>query len=110
MANTFKRKTSKDIGIYASAIGSYTVPAATATTVIGLTCANTTSTAITVDVIHNASGLATYMVKGATVPSGGSLVVIGGDQKVVLETGDQILVSSSATASCDVIMSILEIT
>jgi len=50
------------------------------------------------------------MVKGATVPAGGSLVVVGGDQKVVLEENDNIKVTSSAATSCDVIMSILEIT
>ena len=77
---------------------------------IGLTCANTTSAAITVDVQHNDGSNDTYVVKGATVPAGGSLVVVGGDQKVVLEAGDSVKVTSSAATSCDVIMSILEIT
>ena len=102
---------SRSIGIYSSIVGSYTVPASTATTVIGLTCANVLTTAITVDVIlYNPSDGPTHIVKDATVPAGGSLVVVGGDQKVVMQTGDQILVSSSASGSCDVIMSILEIT
>ena len=107
MANTFLRKTSRDIGTTATAIGGYTVGASTATTVIGLTCANTTSAAITVDVQHNDGSNDTYVVKGATVPAGGSLVVVGGDQKVVLEAGDSVKVTSSAATSCDVIMSIL---
>ena len=110
MANTFLRKTSRSIGTSATTVGSYTVGASTATTVIGLTCANTTTTAITVDVTHNDGSNDTYIVKGATVPSGGSLVVVGGDQKVVLEAGDSVKVTSSAASSCDVIMSILEIT
>jgi len=110
MANTFLRKTSRDIGTSATTVGSYTVGASTATTIIGLTCANTTTTAITVDVVHNDATNDTYMVKAATVPAGGSLVVVGGDQKVVLQTGDSIKVTSSAATSCDVIMSILEIT
>ena len=110
MANTFLRKTSRNIGTSATTVGSYTVGASTATTVIGLTCANTTSAAITVDVQHNDGTNDTYVVKGATVPAGGSLVVVGGDQKVVLEAGDSVKVTSSAATSCDVIMSILEIT
>lgn len=110
MANTFLRKTSRNIGTTATTVGSYTVGASTATTVIGLTCANTTSAAITVDVQHNDGTNDTYVVKGATVPAGGSLVVVGGDQKVVLEAGDSVKVTSSAATSCDVIMSILEIT
>jgi hypothetical protein len=110
MANTFLRKTSRDIGTTTTTIGSYSVGASTATTVIGLTCANTTSEAITVDVQHSDGSDDTYIVKGATVPAGGSLVVVGGDQKVVLEASDSIKITSSAATSCDAIMSILEIT
>lgn len=110
MANTFLRKTQRNIGTTATTIASYTVADSTATTIIGLTCANTTSTAITVDVIHNDGANDTYMVKGATIPSGSSLVVVGGDQKVVMATGDSIKVKSSAASSCDVMMSVLEIT
>ena len=110
MANTFLRKTSRDIGTTATEIGGYNVCAATATKVIGLTCATTAAAALRVDVQHNDGSNDTYMVKGATVPSGGSLVVVGGDQKVVLEVGDSIKITSSAATSCDVIMSILEIT
>ena len=109
MANTFKRKVSQGIGTSATAIGSYTVGAATQTTVIGLTCANVTTTAVTVDVILNDGSTNTYIVKGATVPSGGSLVVVGGDQKVVMEPNDSVTVTASASASVDAIMSILEI-
>ena len=109
MAYTFKRKVSQGIGTSATAIGSYAVGAGTQTTVIGLTCANVTTTAVTVDVILNDGSTNTYIVKGATVPSGGSLVVVGGDQKVVMEPNDSVTVTASASASVDAIMSILEI-
>ena len=75
MANTFLRKTSRSIGTSAVTVGSYTVGASTATTVIGLSCANRTTAAITVDVTHNDGSNDTFLVKTATVPSGGSLVV-----------------------------------
>ena len=75
MANTFLRKTSRSIGTSATIVGSYTVGASTATTVIGLSCANRTTAAITVDVVHNDGSNDTFLVKQATVPSGGSLVV-----------------------------------
>ena len=110
MANTFLRKTSRSIGTSAVTVGSYTVGESTATTDIGLSCANSPTAAITVDVTHNDGSNDTFLVKTATVPSGGSLVVVGGDQKVVLQTGDSIKVTSSAASSCDVMMSILEIT
>ena len=110
MPNTFKRKTSRAVGTSATSIGGYTVASSTQVTAIGLTCANILTTPITVDVVHNDGTNDTSIVKGATVPSGGSLVVVGGDQKVVLETGDSIKVTASDASSCDVILSILEIT
>lgn len=107
MANTFKNYFSKSVGTSAATI--YTGPAATATTVIGMTVANTNGSNITVDVYITSSGVDYYLVKGATVPVGGALVPIGGDQKVVIETGDVIKVVSSAASSADVTLSILEI-
>lgn len=107
MANTFKSKFSKSVGTSAATI--YTGPAATATTIIGMTVANTTASAITVDVYVTSSAVDYYLVKGANVPVGGSLVPIGGDQKVVIETGAEVKVVSSAASSADVVMSILEI-
>jgi len=38
------------------------------------------------------------------------LILLGGDQKVVLMTGDKIIVTSNTASSVDVIMSFLEIT
>lgn len=110
MANTFLRKTERDVGTTPATIGSYTVGASTQTTIIGLTCANTITTAITVDVTLNDGTNDTYLVKAATVPAGASLVIVGGDQKVVLQTGDSVKVTSSDATSCDVVMSVLEIT
>lgn len=107
MANTFKSKFSKSVGT--SAVTIYTGPAATATTIIGMTVANTSASAITVDVYITSSAVDYYLVKGANVPVGGSLVPIGGDQKVVIETGTVVKVVSSAASSADVVMSILEI-
>ena len=40
---------------------------------------------------------------------GNALIPIGGDEKVVLITGDSVRVKSSAATSLDVVMSILEI-
>lgn len=107
MANVFKAKFSKSVGTSAATI--YTGPAATATTIIGMTVANISASAITVDVYVTSGGVDYYLVKGANVPVGGSLVPIGGDQKVVIETGAVVKVVSSAASSADVVMSILEI-
>jgi hypothetical protein len=110
MANTFKRKLERSVGTSLTAVGSYTVAASTEVTVIGLDLANRTASQVLVDVTLNDGTNDTYLIYQAPIPSGGSLVVVGGDQKVVLETNDSIKVKSDTASSVDVVMSILEIT
>jgi hypothetical protein len=110
MANTFTRKVSQNVGASPSIIGAYTVPSATTTIVIGLTCTNTTGSAITANVFLANATANTYIVANAPISSGASLIPIGGDQKIVMITGDKIYVQSSAATSIDAILSIMEIT
>jgi hypothetical protein len=91
-------------------IGSYVVGAATQVTVIGLSLANTTVSDVTVSVALNDGTNNTSLIKDGPVPSGGALVLMGGDQKLVMQTGDSIVVTSSAATSIDAVLSILEIT
>ena len=100
MANAFKSYQSTSVTTEATIL---TGPSATETTVIGLSIANTSTSTATVDVKLNTA----YMVKAAPIPVGGSLVVVGGDQKVVVEATDTIKVTSDVTV--DVITSTLEI-
>ena len=64
--------------------------------------------------MHNdgvgASGKDTYLVYKAPIPSGGSLVVVGGEQKVVLQNAHSVKCVSNTATSLDVSMSILELT
>jgi acetyltransferase-like isoleucine patch superfamily enzyme len=111
MANTFTRKLSSGIGVSAETIGNYTVGANTTTIVVGLSVTNTTGSAITANVfIQDVSTANTYVVTNAPISAGSSLIVGGGDQKLVLITGDKVFVQSSASASIDAVMSIMEIT
>jgi hypothetical protein len=107
MANTFKNYFSKDVGTSAATV--YTCPSATQTTVIGLSVANTSASPITTDVYITSSSVDYYLIKSGVVPVGGSLVVVGGDQKVVLEAADVLKVLTSAASSADVVASVLEI-
>ena len=107
MANTFTSYVNKDVGTSAATV--VTVAGGTQTTVIGMTCANTTTAGVTVDVYVTRSGTDYYIIKGAGVPPGGSLVPIGGDQKVVLVASDVLKVISSAASSIDAVTSVLEI-
>lgn len=110
MANTFSRKLSRNVGTSLTTVGSYTVGAATQTTVIGLSLCNTTAQPITVDVTVNDAVNDFYVLKGASIPPGSSIAAVGGDQKIVITTNDSIKVKSSAASSLDAVMSILEIT
>jgi hypothetical protein len=111
MANTFTRKLSRQVGTTATEIGSYTVGAGTTTVVVGLSVTNRTGSAITANVfIQDNTSANTFLVNNAPISAGSSLVISGGDQKMVLITGDKVLIQSSAGSSLDAVMSIMEIT
>lgn len=108
MANTFKSYPSKNVGTSAATI--YTCPSSTQTTLIGLSVANVSISPITADAYITRSSVDYYLIKGATVPVGSALVIVGGDQKVVLEPTDVLKIVTSAASSADVACSLLEIT
>jgi hypothetical protein len=109
MANTFTRKLSRDIGTTPIAVGAYVVGSSTTAVVVGLTITNTTGSAVSANVFINDGVANTYVTANAPISSGSTLVAVGGDQKVVLLTGDRIYVESSAASSVDAVLSILEI-
>lgn len=110
MAQTFKRVATRNIGATDTAIGAYSVSSGVSVTVIGLSVANTSSTAGTVDVyVANGVTNISYIVKGAPLPVAGTLVAAGGDQKIVLQAGDYINVVVRGGATGDALMSVLEL-
>jgi hypothetical protein len=111
MPNTFKNALQSGVGTANAVV--YQTPVGVQSTVIGLSIANRT-TNVTIQISasvldYTNSNNETYIVRDATVPIGGTIVVVGGDQKLVLEQNDSIQVVSSANTSADVICSILEI-
>ena len=108
MANTFKNKHQSEVGNTLTAI--YTAGIGVSATVIGMTVANILESSITANVVVSSGGNDYYMVKKAVIDPGNSLIVIGGDQKLVLEANDVISVSTSDIDAADVIVSLLEIT
>lgn len=107
MANNFKNYGQAAVGTSPTTI--YTAGSGVQATVIGMTVSNILETSITANVIVNIGSSNYYMVKKASIDPGNSLVPIGGDQKLVLEAGDYISVSTSNASSADVILSLLEI-
>lgn len=110
MSNQFVKKLTLDVGTSPSTV--YTTGATTRATVIGVNIANTAATDITVSLkfYDDNSGDTGYIVKDVVIPTSTALVAIGGDQKLVLEPADELIVISDTATSADVIVSALEIT
>jgi hypothetical protein len=109
MANTFFRKVQANVGLTANTINSYTVGSGITSVVLGLTLCNTTGATINASVLVSNGANVHYLVKNAPISAGGTLVPIGGDQKVVLQFNDNVKVVSDAVSSIDAYMSIMEI-
>jgi hypothetical protein len=109
MANVFKNSVTGSIGTSNTKV--YEVPTSTVTTVIGLNVSNVASNNISVSVtVTDVSTTQTrHLIKNGLIVEGSSIVIVGGEQKVVLESGDYISVISSVATSADVIVSVLEI-
>ena len=105
---TFTSYVNKNVGTAAATV--VTAAAGAQTNIIGMSVANTTSTAVTVDVYITRSAIDYYIVRGATVPQGGALVPVGGDQKIVLVASDALKVIASTATCIDVITSALVVT
>lgn len=85
-----------------------TVTSGATHTVIGLSLANVNTSNVTASVKLNKSGGASaFLIKDAVVPLGGALVVVGGDQKLVLEAGDSLTAYGSTSAALDAVLSYL---
>ena len=108
MANTFKLKTKASVGVSTENV--YVVPAATTTTVIGITLANRSGSSINVGIgVTRASADDVNLLKTVPIPQGSSLEVMAGN-KLVLETTDTLTAISDVASSLDVSVSILELT
>lgn len=105
----FKSKVSSNIGLSGSPTTiSDAVSSGMFQTIIGLSLANSSANNITVSAkLNKNGGNSGYLINGATVLPGGTIVIVGGDQKVVLEQGDTLSAWSSASNSADAIISYL---
>ena len=108
MANTFKLKTKASVGVTTENV--YVVPAATTTTVIGITLANVSGSSINVGIgVTRASTDDVNLLRSVPIPQGSSLEVMGGN-KLVLEATDTLTAISDVPSSLDVSVSMLELT
>jgi len=108
MANSFKSNVAANVVTSGNTV--YTCPAATQTTIIGLTLSNKSASTVTANVYLTRSAVDYSIISNVSILTGSTLVPIGGEQKVVLLAADSIKVTTSANASLDCIASLLEIT
>lgn len=106
MASSFKNYITNAVGDSNTSIYA---PSGVTSTVIGLTMANLTASDVKVRLFLNSGGANGYIIYDATVPAGSALVAAGGDQKIVLESGDTLYAYANTATSVDVIVSALEI-
>jgi hypothetical protein len=105
MANTFKNYFLQSTSSAANVIVG---PASTQTTVIGMSISNISAGELLANVVIYSAGTGYHIIHKAAVPPGSTLVPIGGDQKLVVETGDYVQVQTTSLA--DVVASVVEIT
>ena len=104
MANTFKSYLTSGVTTQTTV---HTAPVSTQTAVIGLSLSNTSAGVSVVTVTLTRGATVVSIVTNATIPAADTLVLYGGDQKLALLAGD--LIKVTASASVDVIVSVLEI-
>jgi hypothetical protein len=104
MANTFKSYLTAGVTTQTTI---HTAPSLTQTAVIGLSVANTTTASTSVDVSLTRGSTVVSVIKGAVIPAADSLILYGGDQKLVMQAGDLLKLTSSGAV--DAIVSVLEV-
>lgn len=104
MANTFKSYLTAGVTTQTTV---HTAPVNTQTAVIGLSISNISTGAASISATLTRGATVVYVIKDAPVPAGDSLILYGGDQKLVMQAGDLLKVTSSVTV--DVIVSVLEV-
>ena len=112
MANIFKSVTFADVN---NSHEFFSVPVGSTVTVIGLTITQAAvSTGTTVNAfvyVDKWVGDTVDIVRSTIIPTGGTLVVVGGDQKLVLESQDMIYFKTiNSSQYIDVMMSYMETT
>jgi len=104
MAQNFQRTLNRNITLLASP---QELRAATTTNdaIIGVRCTNTSGVSVDITVYVKNTSTNYYI---APIPTGGSLELIDGGSKVVLQTGDSVEAYASAATSVDIVLSVVD--
>ena len=104
MAQNFRRYTSNDVGTSAATL----FTANSFDTVVGISVANVTTSAVNASVYINDGSNDIYLIKDAPIPTGSALQVLDGGAKFVIQSGDALKVVSDTASSLDVWVSTVD--
>jgi len=104
MAQNFRRYTFNNIGTSAETL----FTADSFDTVVGISVANVTASAVVASVYINDGTNDIYLVKDAPIPAGSALQVLDGGAKFVVQSGDRIYFQSDTASSLDVWVSTVD--
>ena len=111
MANTLKNILRTQLSTDSATL--YTCPSSTKTIIIGMSAANVLpnqNVNFSAGIQDSAAGTGrvAHIVKNAAVAPGGTEVVVGGDHKIIMQTGNIIKAVASDSDSLDIVISFVE--
>ena len=107
MAQNFRNYLKRNTGTVAVDLLGGAVGSSTYDCIVSLRLANTTTSIITVEVyITDTDNF--YLIKNCPIVSGGSLELMDGGSKVVLQDGQQLFGKSDTASSLDTIVSVVD--
>jgi hypothetical protein len=104
MAQNFRRYTFNNIGTSAETL----FTADSFDTVVGISVANVTASAVVASVYINDGTNDIYLIKDAPIPTGSALQVLDGGAKFVVQNNDALKVISDTPSSLDVWVSAVD--
>ena len=108
MAQDFERTLKQNISNNSGSPTELRAAANSDDAIIGVRCVNTSGTSVNVTVYVENSSTTYHIIKNAPIPTGGSLELIDGGSKVVLQSGDSVEAVASAASSIDIITSVVD--
>ena len=108
MAQDFERTLQQNISNNSGSPTTLRAAANSDDAIIGVRCVNTSGTSVNVTVYVENSSTNYHIIKNAPIPTGGSLELIDGGSKVVLQSGDSVEAVASSASSIDIITSVVD--
>ena len=108
MAQNFQRTLKQNISNSSGSPTELRASTLTNDAIIGVRCTNTSGSSVDITVMVVNSATDYHIIKSAPIPTGGSLELIDGGSKVVLQTGDSVEAYASVASAVDIILSVVD--